>query len=282
MFFVAAWRTCASREAVRRLAHRPARTPPRRSASARARFYRTAAAANSRNSGSRRRPEKRDRVADARSDTDDRQRDCHRGGIVRTRRLRDPRPCRTSGALEGAPRRAFSALDLAIALESYAGECASAIGDSETYVASGESAGRAVGNVPELPDYVAVTDWKSLGIKPTTSARTFRVEVEATRGMISGHWEFGDEEDVVPMVREEAARLGVKALELAVALRKRWKIALPDDTGEWNVADYLASKLKEYRKKRLAWEERQRIATQEMMASMPAVQESPAPSQTSA
>jgi hypothetical protein len=90
----------------------------------------------------------------------------------------------------------FSALYLAIALEDYADKCSALISDSQNYESSGGHAGTPRGNLDDMPDYPAMTEWKLLGITDATDAMSFRVEVASTQSMLSGSWEYGDEEDV--------------------------------------------------------------------------------------
>lgn len=159
----------------------------------------------------------------------------------------------------------FSALYLAIALEDYADKCSSLISDSQNYQNSDGHAGSPRGNLDHMPDFPSAIEWKPLGIKDATKAMSFRVEVASTQSMISGHWEFGDEEDVPPVVREEAARLGMKALDLAIALRKKWGIDPVDYSGEWSVKTFLSTKYDEHVKKRKAWEEANRRSHADMV-----------------
>lgn len=138
---------------------------------------------------------------------------------------------------------AFSALYLALALESYASSCASALGESDTYEASGGAAGAPHGNLPDLPDFPGTIDWKPLGIGHTTKALSFRVEVESAKAMIRDLWDVtGDEDYSITTMREEAARLGLKALTLAASFRSSWKIAPVDESGEWTVRGYLTER----------------------------------------
>lgn len=153
-------------------------------------------------------------------------------------------------AFERKRQSAFSALYLAIALESYASECSTTISESETFEASVEQAGKPHGNVPDLPEFSASIDWKPLGIAATTNAMSFAVEVKNTQAMIREAWEFGDEDDVIPEVREEAARIGTKALALASKLRESGRIAKVEYRNEWNVVTFLSEKVSDYAERR--------------------------------
>jgi hypothetical protein len=150
---------------------------------------------------------------------------------------------------------AFSALYVALALEEYANVCSTLISESETYDSSDGHAGSAHGNIAELPEYPSTVEWKQFGIGSTTKVLSYRVEVHEKRSMIRDMWEFQDEDDVVPVVREEAARLGRKALTLAGELRAGWQIAPAAYTSEWNVKTHLEEKFEKYSNKRRALEE---------------------------
>ena len=158
----------------------------------------------------------------------------------------------------------YAALYLAIALESYASECASCIGESENYDSSGGHAGNIHGNIPDLPAYPDSVEWKPLGIARTAEAMSFRVEIETIKAMITDHWDYLDEDDVVPMVREEAARLGSKALELAIDFRNAWKIAAVDYNDEWNVRSFLVGRIERYQELKLARQKQQQKFIEEL------------------
>ncbi|MDQ1158921.1 hypothetical protein QE385_003248 [Sphingomonas sp. SORGH_AS 950] len=160
----------------------------------------------------------------------------------------------------------FSALYLAIALEAYAGECAALVGDSRNYHASDGNAGTVRGNIAELPDFPASIDWKALGLKATTKIQSFRVEVETTRAMFKGLWEFADGEEIFPQVREEAARLGLLAGVIAAETRKAHKITAVDYGSGWNVPDYLKGEYDREVANRRRYEEQQRRLSEEMWA----------------
>jgi hypothetical protein len=164
---------------------------------------------------------------------------------------------------------AFSALYMAIAFESYANECASLIGDSENYDSSHGAAGKAHGNLPLLPPYPEEVEWKPFGLKRTTRALSFRTEVDSLRAMISDHWDFLDEDDIVPVVREEAAELGAKALGLAAELRRDWYIEPLAEADDWSVQSYLRRKKEEYEKARKLREERNRQSNADLLDNIP-------------
>lgn len=144
----------------------------------------------------------------------------------------------------------FALLYLALALESYANTCSDVISESELWDDSSEHAGSPQGNIPELPEYPANIEWKTIGIEFTTDALSFRVDIEARRTMFTGEWEFGDEDTIVPDVRLEAARFGKEALRLAAEFRKSRKIAAAKYlNSEWNVPTHLDDTLQKYTKR---------------------------------
>lgn len=154
----------------------------------------------------------------------------------------------------------FSALYLAAQLESYASLSATYIGDNETHDGSDGHAGTAHGNVPDLSPYNQEIDWKALKIAVTDAALSFRVEVESTQAMITDAWDIvGDEDFVLPTVYEETARLGQKALQMATALRAKWKIPpVTYPNKNWNVRDHLAERLAHYVEQRRKTDESNR------------------------
>lgn len=145
---------------------------------------------------------------------------------------------------------AFSALYVAIALEDYAGQCSSLISDSENYESSGGYAGAARGNIAPLPDYSQSIEWKPFGIKATTKVLSFRIDIDNTRARIDDYWEYDDEDSIVPLVREESAKLGVAALKLAIDLRRQWRIDPVEYDDEWSVKSHLETKLDWYARRR--------------------------------
>lgn len=152
---------------------------------------------------------------------------------------------------------ALSALYLAIALESYANTCSKLISESELFDSSDEMFGSAHGNIEPLPNFSEDIDWKSLGITVAEQVMSFRVEVDTTRSMITGLWEFEGEEEIVPFVREKAAALGMKAIILAAEIRKAHQIRLVYyDDGEWSMKRHLEERYADYCRKREVREKR--------------------------
>lgn len=164
---------------------------------------------------------------------------------------------------------AFSALYVAIALEDYASTCSSLISDSENHDASDGNAGAAHGNVAELPAFPASVEWKQFGIKSTTDAMSLRVDVDNTRAMIRGLWDFDDEDRIVPLVKEESARLGLDAICLAIALRRDWKLARVEYGPGWSVKAHLEERLKRYTDQREQFEAQNIMMAEDLLAIDP-------------
>lgn len=164
-----------------------------------------------------------------------------------------------------AKQAKFASLYIALALEAYARTCATDIGESETYEASSEAAGVPHGNLSELPELPEV-DWRAFGIKQSEQAMGFRVEIDNERAMIRDLWEHEDEDTVVPVVRELAAKLGLKALALSENFRTQRGLTLPDQSGEYSTKNFLARKHREYAEKRTREEERRRKSNAELFA----------------
>lgn len=98
---------------------------------------------------------------------------------------------------------------------------------------------------------------------------SFRVEVATAKAMLSDYWDFvGDEDDVVPLVRQETARLGKMALGLAIEFRKEWKIPSVDYSADWNVKTHLNERVERYEQDRKEREERSQKFNGEMFANM--------------
>ncbi len=98
---------------------------------------------------------------------------------------------------------------------------------------------------------------------------SFRTEVDSVRAMISGLWDFDDEDAIVPLVRQQAAQLGTSALGLAAEFRSNWKIQPVTYGGDWNVRSYLDERAKTYEKERIARLEGNARLNAEIMATLP-------------
>lgn len=147
----------------------------------------------------------------------------------------------------------FSALYIAIALEDYARTCATLLSESENWESSNENAGAPHGNIAGMPDYPEI-EWKAFGIKDAERAMAFRTKINSDHSMFSGLWEFSDEDQIVPEVREKAAEHGLTALRMAAVFRARRGLNPLDDFGEFTTEGYLTENHESYVAKRLSYE----------------------------
>lgn len=167
--------------------------------------------------------------------------------------------------------REFATVYLVAALERYANEASNAISDSENYDSSDGEIGRAVVNVPELTAYPDSIEWTALGPKTTKRMLAFQVEIEAIRSSIAFHWEVtGDEDFVIPDVREKTALVGLKALQLAAVLEAEYA-GEPIDLGnqDWSVKAALQDGLTRYTDLRIAREAASAKMYEELNAALP-------------
>ena len=155
----------------------------------------------------------------------------------------------------------LSALHVALALESYAGECARVLGDKETFIDNQGHHGQDWTTIPALADWPAAIDWKRLGIKNTEKVFALRVEVETAKAKISDQYDFDPPDGGDVSVIDDAIRLGLCALSLATAIRLKATLD-PPVTSEWPIARYLAERRDERAemlKQRLAEAEARRL-----------------------
>jgi hypothetical protein len=132
----------------------------------------------------------------------------------------------------------LSALHVALALESYGGECARVLGEKETFINNDGHHGSDWSTIPTLPDWTTAIDWKRLGIKNTEKAFALRVEVDAAKAKISDQYDFDPPDGGDGAVLDEAIRLGLRALELASAIRVQAKLNTPVET-DWPIGRYM-------------------------------------------
>ncbi len=72
----------------------------------------------------------------------------------------------------------------------------------------------------------------------------------------------------MPLVREESARLGLKALTLAIELRRTWKLTAVEYGNDWNVKSHLEERLAHYVEQRKQAEERNRKFNEELFGAV--------------
>ena len=170
--------------------------------------------------------------------------------------------------MKSRSNREFAKVYLVAALEGYAAEASNAISDSENYETSDGQIGRPVGNIPMLDGFPDTIDWHSLGPDTTKQMLSFQVDIESVRASIAFEWDVvGDEDLIVPKVREKTALVGLKALQLAAALQAQHEGAPIDlSNPDWSVKSALQADLEKYEKRRLTWEARQEAMIEELNA----------------
>lgn len=175
--------------------------------------------------------------------------------------------------MKSKSNREFAKVYLVAALEGYAAEASNAISDSENYETSNGQIGRSVSNIPVLDTFPDTIDWRALGPEITKQMLSFQVDLESARASIAFDWDVvGDEDLIVPTVREKTALVGLKALQLAAALQAEHEgepidLANPD----WSVKSALQADLAKYEKLRVAWEDRQKTMIEELNAHASAI-----------
>jgi len=169
----------------------------------------------------------------------------------------------------------FAALYLCVALEEYASETLSRAHESITYQYQYDPhsdnndhiTGRPLGNALQIK-YPADLDWKSLGVKTTASALTFKINVEGVRSNIEAAWEFDDDYETETYAREQAVELALEAWAFAMKHRHDWKLprVKADDDGK-TATDYLAALRDRMAGEREEREKRKRRYQEEAAAS---------------
>lgn len=74
----------------------------------------------------------------------------------------------------------------------------------------------------------------------------FRTDVDSQRKWIRGYWEFAEEDEVVSVMREKAAKLGLAAFEMAEGFRKDFGLTRLDQSDEWATKNDLTRRLENY------------------------------------
>ena len=168
--------------------------------------------------------------------------------------------------IQSKSNRAFAKVYLVAALEGYAAEASNAISDSENYETSDGQIGRPVGNIPMLDTFPDTIDWRSLGPKTTKQMLSFQVDLENIRASFAFDWDVvGDEDHIVPRVREKTALVGLKALQLARSLQAQDEGANIDlSNPDWSVKSALEADLEKYEKRRVTSEARQKAMIEKL------------------
>lgn len=146
----------------------------------------------------------------------------------------------------------FSALHIALALESYGSECAHVLGDKETFISSDGHHGQDWATIPSLPDWPAAIDWKRLGIKNTEKAFALQVEIAAAKAKISDQYDFDPPDGGDGSVIDDAIGFGLRAFMLAADIRAKAKLD-PIVASEWPLDRYLRERRDDRVEKKRQW-----------------------------
>ncbi|WP_203070702.1 hypothetical protein [Falsiroseomonas ponticola] len=135
------------------------------------------------------------------------------------------------------------ALQISVALERFAIECADRVGDTEMSVSSGGHAGKAHLSLPTLAAFPADGAWGSLESSLAARALAMPNELLLADQKLSFEWEISDADDVARECARQAALHGARAFELAGDLRSRYQLPSFDPTkSAWDVKAYLKRK----------------------------------------
>lgn len=141
---------------------------------------------------------------------------------------------------------AYLAIRVATALETFADDCMTIIGNFDTYQQSSGAAGERTTRLPKLADFPADSDgWRALPADLTAKVLAFPNHVRAGQDKIRFTWSVADEHATWDDCEEECARLGLQAWLLASDLRKRFSFppfeprypigdALRREVADWN------------------------------------------------
>jgi hypothetical protein len=139
----------------------------------------------------------------------------------------------------------FIALTLAHDLEAFSWRCAELVSDHDTYNQSDGHAGRRIGYPPE--DF-QIPDESFKGFDTSILDRVYRLplSIRAAKGQIDfWHTVVGDDE-ATGSAYKETLRLGKEAIEIALEIRKKYKLLIrPIEFGETTLQEIYPKKLKE-------------------------------------
>ena len=119
----------------------------------------------------------------------------------------------------------FSALHLSLFFEQYAADCSELLSEIQAYNSSGGNAGTNHSGLLPLPKFPEEIEWQRVGIRFTEEAYAFRVARNSAQSMIDYlRWEEPPDGGGFELLLE-AAKLGLRALDLAQRIRKDTKLS---------------------------------------------------------
>lgn len=117
----------------------------------------------------------------------------------------------------------YLAIRIATALEAYADDCLTIIGEFDIYRQSGGAGGSQSTSLPNAPNFPEDTEgWRSLPTELVADVLSFPNHIRAGQDRISFDWANAGEMAAWDDCEDECARLGDRAWKLAVRLRTKY------------------------------------------------------------
>jgi hypothetical protein len=142
----------------------------------------------------------------------------------------------------------FTALTLALQLESYASTCAEPVYAIENYVEGHTS--EPSGSLPALPEFSDKTNWKGLGTQHASAVLGFRVEVNVLQGGVAQVWEIEGPVAAWGAAADSAVEAGADALRIAGDLRRAFRLGPMPKHGVFDPEEFFAVRLADLKKRR--------------------------------
>lgn len=137
----------------------------------------------------------------------------------------------------------FTALTLALALESYAIECAGPYFDLANYVRSKYATPEPSGSLPALPEFSDKTNWRSIGVTAASDILGYRVKVNTAHGSIANTRQYDGQQGAWGEASESGIELGALALRIATGLRKKFRLGVMPKSENFDPAEFFAERL---------------------------------------
>lgn len=138
----------------------------------------------------------------------------------RTARREEKNETANETASRAAREAAFSALELADALERYALACAHVVSDNSIDPYAPNASPWI--NVPDLPTFPSEVEWRFLGVGDASNVRHFRAQTELAKVRLNAAADLIDGDELIADAAEQAALLGTRSWELASCLRENF------------------------------------------------------------
>lgn len=117
----------------------------------------------------------------------------------------------------------YSALRIAVDMESFAINCAKAISDNDLFIQFSGHAGTQHSKIPTLVKYPDDVDWRSMDASLCARILSFRNEIELSQELVDSWYEF-DYECIPSSCSEQIAICGYRSWALASDLRSFYKL----------------------------------------------------------